>query len=83
MNPYGVGTLEGTMVIDVTSLGAVPSPGDGTGFVVATHGTGAFEKAKLTADVVMEAIAGGPMPGKYIYFGTHWNVNGLGTIVYH
>lgn len=78
LNPYGVGTLEGTMVFEVTDLGAVPSPGDGAGFVVATHGTGAFENAKLTADVVMESD-----PGKFIFFGTHWNVNGVGTIVYH
>jgi len=83
LNPYGVGTLEGTMVFEVTSLAQVaPGPGDAIGFVVATHGTGTFENAKLTADLLMESYAP-PTPGKFIFFGTHWNVNGLGTIVYH
>jgi hypothetical protein len=72
------------MVMKVTGLHPVmESPGYGNGFVVAMHGTGAFEKAKLTADVLMEPAIGTPMPGKFIFFGTHWNVNGIGTIVYH
>lgn len=83
-NPYGVGTLEGTLIAKVTNLHPLmaDSPGNATGFIVATHGSGAFEKAKLTADVVMWAF-GPPTPGRFIFFGTHENVNGRGIIVYH
>lgn len=58
-NPYGVGTLEGTLTAEVTSLNpyvspdVCPLPGDAQGYFVATHGTGAFENAKLSADVTM------------------------------
>jgi flagellar basal body-associated protein FliL len=79
-NPYGVGTLEGTVIVEVTSLhSATGYAGDGTGFIVATHGTEAFENAKLTADLLV--IPAGP--GLFIFFGTHPNVGGSGIIVYH
>jgi hypothetical protein len=58
-NPYGIGTLEGTLTAEVTSLNpyvpvdVCPLPGNGQGYLVATHGTGAFENAKLTADVTL------------------------------
>ena len=81
-NPYGVGTLEGTLVVEVTSLHPGIFPGDGTGLIVATHGTGAFENAKLKADVSMMLIIGA-YPAVFTFFGTHWNVvEGCGTIVY-
>jgi len=59
-NPYGIGTLEGREVGKVTSVYALVRPespqlmmpGDYTGLLVATHGTGDFEKAKLMAETV-------------------------------
>ena len=57
-NPYGLGTLEGITNDKVTSIfglvtgEGVMLPGDVTGFLVATHGTGDFEKAKLSADII-------------------------------
>ena len=55
-NPYGVGTLEGSFVADVKSLNpyaSIPLPGNANGSFVATHGTGAFENAKLVAAVII------------------------------
>jgi len=57
-NPYGLGTLDGITIEKVTSVfGLVTGlgimlPGDTTGQIIATHGTGDFEKAKLSADVI-------------------------------
>ena len=57
-NPYGVGTLEGKEVGKATSIfyqingGTSLSLADFTGKLVATHGTGDFEKAKLSADTL-------------------------------
>lgn len=70
-NPYGIGTLEGKEVGKATSVYALvlpqsPNlmmPGDYTGLLVATHGTGDFEKAKLMGETV-----GAPFnfyPGKW------------------
>jgi hypothetical protein len=57
-NPYGIGTLEGIEVGIATSIfyqlngGTSLSLADFTGKLVATHGTGDFEKAKLSADTL-------------------------------
>jgi hypothetical protein len=62
-NPYGIGTLEGKEVGEATRIffqlggGTSLSLSDFTGKLVATHGTGDFEKAKLTADTL-----GFPLP---------------------
>lgn len=93
-NPYGIGTLEGTLVAEVTSLNPYvspdicPMPGDAQGFFVATHGTGAFENAKLTADVTMSfgtVVAGPTTIGiEYMFFGHHINhLYNDGTLTYH
>jgi hypothetical protein len=93
-NPYGVGTLEGTLVAEVTSLNpyvsadVCPLPGDAQGFFVATHGTGAFEKAKLDADVTMSfgtVVAGSITIGiEYMFFGHHINhLYNEGTLSFH
>ena len=50
-NPFGIGTLEGKAVLKVTSLYNNLNAGDFTGLLVATHGTGDFENAKLVADL--------------------------------
>jgi hypothetical protein len=58
--PYGVGTLEGIAIDKVTSLYSavtgydIPLSGDFTGHIVAFHGTGDFEKATLSANVIGE-----------------------------
>ena len=97
-NPYGVGTLEGTLIAEVTtvnpyldaSFGQIP--GDGTGFVVTTHGTGAFENAKLKADLDMRAtpfVLPPSPPGRiwyheFIFFGTHRDyLDNEGVLTYH
>jgi hypothetical protein len=60
-NPYGIGTLEGIEVgkatsilfqIVGTSVELASSPCDYTGKLVATHGTGDFKKATLSADTL-------------------------------
>ncbi len=57
-NPYGLGTLKGMIIDRVTSIfGLVTGtgfmlPGDVKGHVLAMQGTGDFEKAKLSADVI-------------------------------
>lgn len=50
-NLYGIGTLTAKAVLKATSLYHNAQPGDFTGLLVATHGTGDFAKAKLTADL--------------------------------
>jgi hypothetical protein len=99
-NPYGVGTLEGTLIAEVTtvnpyldtSFGQIP--GYGTGFIVTTHGTGAFEHAKLTADLDMTAVPfalpSPPSPAgriyfqEFIFFGTHRDyLDNEGVLTYH
>lgn len=86
-NPYGVGTLEGILVAEVTTLNQFDStlPGVATGFVVATHGTEAFENAKLKADLDMKsALFGGVLPFEFIYFGTHRDyLDNEGVLTYH
>ncbi len=90
-NPYGVGTLEGTLVADVTSLNpyaSIPLPGDAQGRFVATHGTGAFENAKLEADVTLSpgtAVTPTMTLGiEYLFFGHHINhLYNEGTLTYH
>jgi hypothetical protein len=92
--PYGLGTLEGTLVAEITSLNPFattitgPLPGNGQGYFVATHGTGDFANAKLEGDVTLE-------PGtfsdstrviriEYIFFGHHINhLFNDGLITYH
>ena len=90
-NPYGVGTLEGTLVAEVTSLNpyaSIPLPGDAQGNFVATHGTGAFENAKLETDVTMNAgtaVAGSnTIYIEYMFFGHHINhLYNDGTLTFH
>ena len=85
-NPYGIGAIECTAVAKLTSLNSKYTliPGDGEGFIVGTQGTGDFENAKLTADLVLGPIpATGPTATEGIFFGTHARVNGAGSIVYH
>jgi hypothetical protein len=93
-NPYGVGTLEGTFTADVTSLNpyvsadVCPLPGNAQGVFVATHGTGAFENAKLKADVTMSpgtAIAGSrTLNLEYLFVGHHINhLYNEGTLTFH
>ena len=93
-NTYGVGTLEGTLVAKVTSLNQYvnpslncPMPGDGQGYFVATHGTGAFENAKFTADVTMVpgfAGAGGAIGIEYLFVGHHRDyLYNDGTLTFH
>ena len=61
-NPVGLGTLEGKEISKVTSIYGVVTgqeiwmPGDATGFVIATHGTGDFEKAALMAETTSYPI---------------------------
>ncbi len=94
-NPYGVGTLEGTLIAEVTtvnpyldaSFGQIP--GFATGSVVTTHGTGAFANAKLTAELDMEANPFTVAPGakwyyEFIFFGTHRDhLDNEGVLTYH
>jgi hypothetical protein len=63
-NPYGIGTLDGKEVGKATSYTTSLSPCPYTGKLVATHGTGDFEKAKLSADTFGFLFA--PRPGIYI-----------------
>jgi len=56
-NPYGVGTLQGKAInVTVTSLllGTNPIAGNATGFMVANTGTGAFAKALLAEDFIID-----------------------------
>jgi hypothetical protein len=59
-NPIGLGTLQGKSIDKVTSIYGIATgsgemlPGDATGFLVATHGTGDFKNAKLMADTIWE-----------------------------
>ena len=61
-NPVGLGTLEGKEISKVTSIYGVVTgqeiwmPGDATGFVIATHGTGDFEKAEMMAETTSYPI---------------------------
>ncbi len=92
-NPYGVGTLEGTFTAEVTSLNTrvdpsinCPMPGNAQGVFIATHGTGAFANAKLTADVSMNqgTAAGGAIGIEYMFVGHHIDhLNNQGTLIYH
>ena len=94
-NTYGIGTLEGTIVAQVTSLNpyvnptlTCPMPGNGQGQFIATHGTGAFENAKLKADVTFETqeiIQGTNHIGiEYLFIGHHANhLYNDGTLTYH
>ncbi len=93
-NPYGVGTLEGTLIAKVTSLNpyvsasVCPLPGDAQGQIVATHGTGAFENAKLVADVTMTpgtvTQSGLTLGIEYMFVGHHANhLYNEGTLTFH
>jgi hypothetical protein len=59
-NPIGLGTLKGKSIDKVTSIYGVVAgsgemlPGDATGFLVATHGTGDFKNAKLMSDTTSQ-----------------------------
>jgi hypothetical protein len=58
-NPIGLGTLKGKSIDKVTSIYVVAEsgemlPGDATGFLVATHGTGDFKNAKLMSDTTSQ-----------------------------
>jgi hypothetical protein len=85
-NPYGVGTLECTAVAKITSMNAKYQYvfGNGDGFTVSNTGTGDFDNAKLTADLVMGPIpATGTVQTEGVFFGVHQRVNGEGIIVFH
>jgi len=90
-NPYGVGTLEGTLIAKVTTVNPYLAaafgqiPGYATGSVVTTHGTNAFENAKLTADIDMTAsLFGGTLGYEFIFFGTHRDyLDNEGILAYH
>jgi hypothetical protein len=92
-NPYGVGTLEGTFTAVVTSLNTLvasnincPMPGNSQGYFVATHGTGDFENAKLTADVTMNqgTALGGALGIEYMFVGHHFgHTYNEGTLTLH
>jgi hypothetical protein len=94
-NTYGIGTLEGTLVAEITSLNPYvnptlncPMPGNGQGHFIATHGTGAFENAKLSADVTLETqdlVVGGAHIGiEYLFIGHHANhLYNDGTLTFH
>jgi hypothetical protein len=92
-NTYGLGTLEGTFVAEVTSLNPYvsssidcPMPGNGQGYFIATHGTGAFANAKLSADVTLEpgTAAGGNIGIEYLFIGHHANhLFNDGAITFH
>ncbi len=94
-NPYGVGTLEGTLTAAVASLNPrvdtsidCPMPGNAQGNFVATHGTGAFENAKLSADVTMNpgVVNQGPvnLGIEYMFFGHHFDhLYNQGTLTFH
>jgi hypothetical protein len=95
-NNYGLGTLECTLVVEVTSLNPYvgpaincPMPGAGQGQLVATHGTGAFENAKLSADVTLEP-GFSIRPGvfnlgiEYLFIGHHYQHDyNQGTLTFH
>jgi hypothetical protein len=59
-NPIGLGTLKGKSIDKVTSIYGVVAgsgemlPGDATGFLVATHGTGDFKNGKLMSDTTSQ-----------------------------
>lgn len=92
-NPYGVGTINVTATVNVTSIGnstygVLHVPADGRGTLFSTSGTGAFSPAELYGDIVMGTI---PVPVSVspsgytegIFFGTHSRVNGTGMLVYY
>jgi hypothetical protein len=93
--PYGIGTFEGTLVAEITSLSPYattktgPLPGNGQGYFVATHGTGDFANAKLEGTLTLEPGTAQPTGGpfitiEYIFFGHHINHSfNYGTITYH
>lgn len=76
-NPYGLGTLDGKETKKVTSIFGVVAgtgfmaPGDAIGSLIATHGTGDFEKAKLSADTISKPTLEGDTWGEYVFIG--WN----------
>jgi hypothetical protein len=91
-NPYGVGILEVTATVDVTSmgtatLGVTDVIAYGTGTLVSTSGTGAFTFAKLYGDFVMNPLFVGALSAngytEALFFGTHARVNGAGVLVYY
>jgi hypothetical protein len=93
-NPYGIGTLEGTLTAEVTSLNpyvpvdVCPLPGNAQGSLVATHGTGAFENAKLSADVTMSpgfsTVGSTTYLLEYLFVGHHINhLYNDGTLTFH
>jgi len=71
-NPYGIGTLEGKEVGEATRIffqipgGTGLSLADFTGKLVATHGTGDFEKAKLMADTLGFPLPPPPMKPLFV-----------------
>jgi hypothetical protein len=95
-NTYGFGTLEGTLVAEVTSLNPYvdtaalkcPVPGAGQGHFVATHGTGDFANAKLSADVTLEPVAVDKgtvhLGEEFIFIGHHFDHEyNEGTLTFH
>lgn len=84
-NPYGIGTLDGVAIAKATSNNALRNvPGDATGSLVCTKGTGAFMDAKLKADFYVIPHPMG-IPSGYIFFGAHpANApDALGDLTYH
>ena len=63
VNPFGIGTIEGISVSKVTSTYTTADwfPGESKGLLVATHGTGDFENAKLMSDYTGYSIVSAPL----------------------
>jgi hypothetical protein len=82
-NPYGVGTLEADLSANLVALHPVRTNnyGNGTGFLLATQGTGAFSNAMIAGNVVLSPLQTGPTTiTEALFFGTHPRVNGMGRL---
>lgn len=94
-NTYGFGTLEGTLVAEITSLNPYvdstincPMPGAGQGHFVATHGTRDFENARLSADVTLSALSVDTgtvhLGEEFLFIGHHFDhLYNDGTLTFH
>jgi hypothetical protein len=86
-NPFGVGTLQGSVVQKVTSMfpgNTNPSIGNSTGTLIASQGTGAFTNAVLTIDFLTmpyPSVTTGPT--QMMFFGTHSQVKGTGILTFY
>ncbi|HTY74260.1 MAG TPA: hypothetical protein VMD05_01680 [Candidatus Nanoarchaeia archaeon] len=84
-NPYGVGIINAAANVTITSLNPIwiHVPGNGTGTLTSTSGTGDFRYAVLTGDLVMSPFAAGPTIVEGLFFGTHPRVNGVGLLTFY